>query len=66
MEHGTVKWFDPAKGFGFIARDNGGDIFVHHSEILTDGFRTLDAEQRVQFSVGQGPKGAVAQRVQPL
>ncbi|MGY5309169.1 cold-shock protein [Nocardia gipuzkoensis] len=66
MEHGTVKWFNADKGFGFIAGDSGGDIFVHHSEILADGFRSLQADQRVQFSIGQGPKGPAAQKVQPL
>ncbi|MBF6339777.1 cold-shock protein [Nocardia abscessus] len=66
MEHGTVKWFNADKGFGFIARDSGGDIFVHHSEILADGFRTIETGQRVQFTIGQGPKGPAAQKVQPL
>ncbi|WP_185757269.1 cold-shock protein [Nocardia bhagyanarayanae] len=66
METGTVKWFDEAKGFGFIASDTGGDIFVHHSEIQTDGWRSLDEGQRVQFVRGKGPKGAAAQQVQPL
>ncbi|MCC3328291.1 cold-shock protein [Nocardia abscessus] len=66
MEQGTVKWFDNTKGYGFIARDNGSDIFVHHSQILADGYRTLDAEQRVQFTIGKGRKGPTAQQVQPL
>jgi CspA family cold shock protein len=66
LEQGTVKWFNTEKGFGFITRDNGNDIFVHHSEILLDGFRNLQPDQRVEFTTGQGPKGPCAQRVQPL
>ncbi|MET8779057.1 cold-shock protein [Nocardia sp. NPDC004654] len=66
METGTVKWFDGAKGFGFIASDTGGDIFVHHSEIQTEGWRSLDEGQRVQFVRGEGPKGPAAQQVHPL
>ncbi|MER7450344.1 cold-shock protein [Nocardia beijingensis] len=66
MEKGTVKWFDNTKGYGFISCDSGGDIFVHHSEILVDGYRSLDAEQHVQFTIGQGRKGPTAQQVQPL
>jgi CspA family cold shock protein len=61
---GTVKWFNDAKGFGFIEADNGGgDLFVHHTSINMDGFRTLTEGQRVQFEVGQGPKGPKADNV---
>jgi CspA family cold shock protein len=54
---GTVKWFNNEKGYGFITRDDGRDFFVHHSEILTSGYRTLEAGQRVDFRVAQGPRG---------
>lgn len=64
MQTGTVKWFNDAKGFGFIEADNGGgDLFVHHTAITMDGFRTLQEGQRVQFVVGQGPKGPKADNV---
>lgn len=63
-QSGTVKWFDPAKGFGFITReDDQGDIFVHFSSIAGDGYRSLEEGQRVTFTVGVGPKGAVANEV---
>ncbi len=66
-ETGTVKWFNPEKGFGFIQRDNGeGDVFVHHSEIRVSGYRTLEDNQRVEFTVAQGQKGLQAQDVDPL
>ena len=57
-ETGTVKWFDERKGYGFIARDSGGDIFVHHSAI--QGFRSLADGDRVEFEVGEGQKGPAA------
>jgi CspA family cold shock protein len=57
---GTVKWFNGAKGYGFIARDDGEDVFVHYSAIQGDGFRDLQEGERVEFSVEQGPKGPAA------
>jgi CspA family cold shock protein len=66
MATGTVKWFNDAKGFGFIVQDGGGeDVFVHHSAINMDGFRTLQEGQKVEFEVGRGPKGLQAQNVRP-
>ncbi|HKJ31507.1 MAG TPA: cold-shock protein [Balneolales bacterium] len=62
-ELGTVKWFNEEKGYGFISRDEGDDIFVHYSEIQANGFRKLDEGQRVEFTVGQGQKGLQAQEV---
>jgi len=64
---GKVKWFNASKGFGFIAPDDGGDdLFVHYSEIKTDGYATLNEDQKVQFEVGQGKKGPCATNVCPL
>ena len=64
---GTVKWFNETKGFGFISNDEGsGDVFVHFSAIQTDGYRTLDEGQAVEFEVGQGTKGPQAEQVRPL
>jgi CspA family cold shock protein len=64
MAQGTVKWFNSDKGFGFITPDDGGkDLFVHHSEILGSGYRSLQDNQRVQFEVEQAPKGPQAVRV---
>ncbi|MGD9898994.1 MAG: cold-shock protein [Calditrichaceae bacterium] len=57
---GTVKWFDAKKGYGFISIDNGEDIFVHYSAIQTEGFKTLDESQKVEFTVVDGNKGPVA------
>ncbi|MFP4475125.1 MAG: cold-shock protein [Desulfatibacillaceae bacterium] len=62
-ETGTVKWFNESKGFGFIERDNGGDVFVHFSAIMADGFKTLSEGQRVEFNVVQGDKGYRADQV---
>lgn len=59
-ETGTVKWFNGSKGYGFISREGKDDVFVHYSAIQTEGFRTLDEGQRVEFSVEQGPKGLQA------
>ena len=62
-ETGTVKWFNDSKGFGFITRESGPDVFVHHSAIQGEGFRSLAEEQTVEFEVVQGPKGPQAQNV---
>lgn len=66
MENGTVKWFNDAKGFGFITREGGSDVFVHHTAIQSEGFRSLAEGERVQFDVVQGPKGAQAANVRKL
>ena len=63
MEQGTVKWFNDAKGYGFISRDNGEDVFVHFSAIEASGYRTLDEGARVTFVVKRGPKGLQAEQV---
>ncbi len=64
MASGTVKWFNDAKGFGFITQDNGGeDVFCHHSAIQMEGFKTLKEGQKVEFEVTRGPKGLQAQNV---
>ena len=64
---GTVKWFDNNKGYGFIERDNGKDLFVHHSEIRSgDDYATLNDGQKVEFEVGQGQKGPCANNVKPI
>lgn len=60
---GTVKWFNEKKGFGFIAREGGDDVFVHHSAIGGNGFKTLAEGQRVSFTIEQGPKGPAAANV---
>lgn len=67
MITGTVKWFDDAKGYGFIVRQDGGkDVFVHHSAIVGTGFKTLAEGQQVTFDVEQGQKGPSATNVQPV
>ncbi len=63
---GRVKWFNDAKGYGFIARDNGPDVFVHYSAIVGDGFRSLAEGQMVQFEITEGPKGLQATNVQKV
>ena len=66
MEQGTVKWFNDAKGFGFISRASGEDVFVHFSAIQSNGFRSLQEGQAVQFNVTKGPKGLQAENVQAV
>jgi CspA family cold shock protein len=66
MSEGTVKWFNDAKGFGFIEQDNGGDVFVHHTAIQADGFKSLQEGARVSFEVVDGPKGPAASNVVQL
>jgi CspA family cold shock protein len=66
MLEGTVKWFNPTKGFGFIEQDSGKDVFVHHSAIQADGYKTLDEGARVKFDVVDGPKGLAAENVVQL
>ena len=63
MANGTVKWFNEAKGFGFISQEGGEDVFVHFSTIQGDGFKTLAEGERVEFDVTQGPKGLQAANV---
>jgi CspA family cold shock protein len=65
-ETGTVKWFNNAKGYGFIARESGEDVFVHYSAVEGDGFRSLEENQRVEFDVEQGPKGLQAAHVRAI
>ena len=67
MAQGTVKWFNDAKGFGFITPDDGGkDLFAHFSEIKASGFRSLQEGQKVEFVVKQGPKGPQASEIKPI
>jgi len=67
VAEGTVKWFNESKGFGFISLDDGSkDVFVHHSAIQMEGFKTLTEGQRVQFEVVQGTKGPAAEKVRPI
>ena len=66
MATGKVKWFNDAKGYGFITPEDGPDVFVHHTAIQANGFRTLQEGQRVQFNVTKGPKGWQAENVQAV
>jgi CspA family cold shock protein len=67
MAQGTVKWFNPEKGYGFIAPDDGSpDIFVHQSAIDMQGYRTLEENQKVEYTASQGPKGLQADQVRPM
>lgn len=63
MEKGTVKWFNGSKGYGFITREEGEDVFVHYNAIEGDGYKSLDEGDQVQFEIGQGPKGLQATNV---
>jgi CspA family cold shock protein len=63
---GTVKWFNDAKGYGFLAQDGGKDVFVHHSAIVAEGFRSLAEGDKVEFSIEQGPKGPSAVNVRKI
>ena len=66
MATGTVKWFNNAKGFGFIEREEGPDVFVHYSAIESSGYRSLEDGQKVEFEVVEGPKGLQANNVKPV
>lgn len=63
---GTVKWFNGTKGYGFLARENGPDVFVHFSAIQSDGYRTLEEGQKVEFEIENGPKGLQAANVKVM
>ena len=65
-ENGSVKWFNESKGFGFIQRENGPDVFAHFSAIQGSGFKTLHEDQKVEFTVTQGQKGPQAENIVPL
>jgi len=65
LAEGTVKWFNEKKGFGFIEKDDGGDVFVHYSAIKSTGFKSLREGQRVRFDIEQGQKGPAAANVEP-
>ena len=63
MAEGTVKWFNNSKGFGFIEKEGGGDVFVHHTAIQAEGFKSLNEGDRVKFEIVEGPKGPAAEKV---
>ncbi len=66
MAEGTVKWFNDSKGFGFIAQDNGPDVFVHYTAIKSEGFKSLAEGERVRFEINEGPKGPQAANVEKM
>ncbi|EFS20334.1 conserved domain protein [Staphylococcus hominis subsp. hominis C80] len=66
MNNGTVKWFNAEKGFGFIEREDGDDVFVHFSGIATDGYKTLEEGQKVEFDITEGQRGEQATNVVPV
>nr|WP_235598510.1 cold-shock protein [Kosmotoga arenicorallina] len=66
MVKGTVKWFNNSKGYGFITKEEGGDVFVHYTAINVDGFKTLNEGQQVEFEIEDGPKGPQAVNVTPI
>ena len=66
METGTVKWFNGIKGYGFIARETGDDVFVHYNSIVGEGYKSLDEGDQVQFEIGDGPKGLQANNVSKI
>ena len=66
MENGTVKWFSSQKGYGFITPESGDDVFVHHSSIQGDGYKSLEEGQEVEFEIEEGPKGKRAAKVAKL
>lgn len=66
MEQGTVKWFNSSKGYGFIQREEGDDVFVHYKAIVSEGFKTLDEGDKVEFTIEEGPKGLQAANVTKL
>jgi len=66
LPEGTVKWFNDRKGYGFITKDDGGDLFVHHTAIIMEGYRTLTEGQRVRFEIEDGARGPAAKNVEKL
>lgn len=65
-KEGTVKWFNSAKGYGFIQQEDGEDLFVHFKSIIAEGYKTLEEGQKVEFTIGEGQKGPQAQDVKPV